>query len=92
MKDFITDKITNFFNSFNNSNLGYSGKKLTILVAMLLCFTFPIVTWCYWANKHNDWSLLTGILTIVAGLITALFGVNLYDKFKNGNSDKPKVD
>lgn len=69
--------------SLDNSNTGASGKKLTALFATVFCFVTPIVSWTYWAYTHNDWNLLTGVLVIVVSFISALFGINVIDKFKN---------
>lgn len=89
----------NLFNSFNNYPIGFSSKKLTIFAITLTCFIIPIVSWNFWAYKNKDWSLLASVLTIVAGLISALFAGNIIDKYKNKTDtdksiadDKPKVD
>ena len=85
MKKFISDKITNLFNSFSNSNIGYSGKKLSAFDLVIFCITIPMLVYTYWAYKKNDWSLLPSLLTIISGLVATLWGVNVWDKNKNGS-------
>ena len=79
-----------FLGSLNNGNDGASGKKMTALFATVFCFCTPILTWTYWAYKHNDWNLLTGILVIVSSLITAMFVTNEVGKKMNSNNDNTK--
>ena len=76
--------------SFNNAPDGASGKKLTALVSTIFCFVTPVLTWTYWAFKHNDFSLLTTVLTIGSSFILLLFGINSYDKLKNKDNNEPK--
>jgi hypothetical protein len=61
-------------NSLNNEPIGASGKKLTALAVTL--------TYVY-SHKFVTPEILTGVLVVDAGLITALFGINVVDKFKN---------
>lgn len=79
----MKDLFKNLVNSFNNFPIGFSSKKLTIFAITITCFIAPIVSWNVYAYLKKDWSLLTSILTIVAGLITALFTGNIIDKYKN---------
>lgn len=68
----------NLFNyikgSLDNSNIGASGKKLTALAITL--------TYVY-SHRYVTSEILTSVLIVDAGLITALFGINVVDKFKN---------
>lgn len=82
------ETITNFLHSFNNFPIGMSGKKITACFVVIFCFCAPIVTWTYWAYKHNDWSLLSGVLAVSASLIAGLFGINVLDKLKNPTETK----
>lgn len=83
----MKDIFKSFISSFNNSPTGMSGKKLSAFGISALCFIVPIIIWTIWAWKHNDWGQLTSVLTIGASLITALWGVNVWDKNKNGDKD-----
>ena len=76
-------KLNDWANGFNNSAIGWSGKKLTIFAVTTTSFCFPIIMWTVWAYKHSDWSLLTGLIVIVSSLITSLFAANIVDKYKN---------
>jgi len=87
MLQFIKERIKDWLNSYNNANIGFSGKKLSAFVIVIFCFCSPVITWTYWAYKHNDWSLLTGVLVVVSSIIATLFGINVYDKLKNGNTN-----
>ncbi len=73
--------------SLDNSETGASGKKITALVTTVFCVVFPTVMWTLWAYKHNDWSLLTGLIVIFTGFITSLFVVNTIDKLKNNKDE-----
>jgi F0F1-type ATP synthase membrane subunit a len=75
--------ISNIVRSLSNDKTGFSGKKLTALVATVFCFVIPIDTWTYWAYKHNDFSLLTALVVSIGTFILALFGINVVDKYKN---------
>ena len=71
------------YGSFSNDNDGFSAKKLT---AFILTATF-----CYSHKFVNEVNLI-GVLTVDAGLITLLFGVNVIDKYKNPETDKNTTD
>ena len=87
----MKELFNNIVGSLNNSPDGASGKKLTALFAMVFCFVTPILTWTYWAYKHNDWNLLTGVLVIVSSLITAMFVTNeVGKKINNATNLEPK--
>jgi hypothetical protein len=75
--------ITDLYGSFSNSNDGFSAKKLT---AFILTLTF-----CYSHRFVNEVNLI-GVLGVDAGLITLLFGVNVYDKLKNKENDTNTID
>jgi len=70
---------TDLYSSFSNDNIGFSAKKLTSFILT--------ATYCY-AHRFVDSNNLIGVLTVDAGLITLLFGVNVIDKkFKDPNND-----
>lgn len=69
-----------FFNfiksSLDNNTDGASGKKLTALV----------VTCAYlYSHRFVNATNLVMVLTVDAGLICGLFGINVVDKLKNGD-------
>jgi hypothetical protein len=64
--------------SFGNEKGGASGKKLTALAVTL--------TYIY-SHRFLTTDVLTGVLVIDAGLITALFGINEVGKFKNKETE-----
>lgn len=70
----------NLFNyiksSLDNNSAGASGKKLTSLV----------ITIAYlYSHRYVDHENLVMVLTVDAGLICGLFGINVVDKMKNNN-------
>lgn len=83
MKEFILDKFNNWWNGFNNSATGMSGKKITACAVVITSICSPMITWTYWAYKHDDWSLFPALLGIVCGFVGALFGLNVWDKKAN---------
>jgi len=66
--------IKNITRSLSNDSTGYSGKKLTALAVTL--------TYVY-SHRFVNAEILTSVLIVDAGLITALFGINVVDKFTN---------
>lgn len=64
--------------SLDNKKEGFSGKKLTALAVTL--------TYVY-SHRFLTPEILTGVLIVDAGLITALFGINVVDKFKNKETE-----
>ena len=77
--------------SFNNSPDGSSGKKITAMFFTIFAFIIPVIVWTYWAFNHNDFSLLTTVLTISSSAILLLFGINEIAK-KNNNEPKDEND
>lgn len=67
-----------FFNfiksSLDNDTVGASAKKLTAL-AVTLAYLY--------AHRFVDATNLVMVLTVDAGLICGLFGINVVDKLKN---------
>jgi Na+(H+)/acetate symporter ActP len=86
MKKFLFNKLTLWVDGFTNSSVGMSGKKLTACAVTLTAICFPVVLWSIWAYKHNDWSLLIGVLTIIVAFVSGLFAINTWDKKANGQS------
>jgi len=80
MKKIVTD----IYGSFSNDSIGFSAKKLTAFILT--------ATYCY-AHRFVDDANLIGVLTVDAGLITLLFGVNVIDKkVKDPNIDTNTTD
>lgn len=77
MKEKILSFVKYLLNSLDNSNSGASGKKLTALVVT--------VAYCY-SHRFIDPNNLVLVLTVDAGLITALFGINTYQKTKTDSN------
>ncbi len=71
--------------SFDNHSSGASSKKLTAF-ALVVCVLLAHISWLKNSHAHNDYSLLTTILTIDFAFISTLFGINIADKKLNGNS------
>ena len=67
--------ITNLINSFKNNIDGFSGKKLT---------AFAVTCAYLYSHRFVDATNLVMALTVDAGLICGLFGINVVDKLKNG--------
>ena len=67
--------IDNILNSFNNApGRGYSGKKMTAFAVT--------VAYCY-SHRFLEAEHLAAVLAVDGALITALFGINTYDKSLN---------
>lgn len=64
--------------SLDNSSDGASGKKITAFIIT--------ITYVY-SHRYVTTDILTGVLVVDAGLISALFGLNVIDKLKNRESD-----
>jgi hypothetical protein len=60
--------------SLDNEKGGFSGKKLTALAVT--------ITYVY-SHRFVTSDILTSVLIVDAGLIAALFGINVVDKFQN---------
>ena len=73
-----------FLASFDNVHNGASGKKLT---------AFAVTAAYVYSHRYVDINNLATILTVDAGFISVLFGINVVDKIKNptneSNTDKP---
>ena len=70
--------LENIIESLKNNTSGFSGKKLTALSVTL--------TYIY-SHRFVATEILTSVLVVDAGLITALFGINVVDKFKNKKNE-----
>ena len=87
MKEKLSQIYNGIIGTFSNDTTGWSSKKIT---------GFAIT--CVYISCHRYVSdkNLEMVLTIDAGLITALFAVNVVDKYKNpmeqhSPQDEPKV-
>jgi hypothetical protein len=81
--------VQKLINSADNSKLGFSGKKATI-IALTYCVLKMHDAWLHYALRQNDFSLFPIILGSDFSTILLLFGINEYGKKTNnpsGNSD-----
>ena len=72
-----------FILSLDNQQKGFSGKKLTAL-CIVVCVIAAHVKWI----AMGDFTQLEMVLTIDYAFIATLFGINTYDKMKNGTTEK----
>jgi hypothetical protein len=68
--------------SADNKPGGASSKKLSAFWTLVVLVTVPVLTWTLWAYKHNDWSLLISVLTILSLSIATYLGINSNEKIK----------
>lgn len=69
------------FHSLDNTKLGFSGKKLTI-VAIVFCVLYLH----YELVRLKDWgNYIIAVLGLDLGFIATLFGINVTDKKVNGD-------
>ena len=68
--------------SADNLPGGASSKKLTGFWLVAVVSTGVVATWCAWAYRNGDWSMMPIVLssTISAGLIA--LGINAWEKNK----------
>lgn len=85
MKDFITW----LKGSADNSPGGGSSKKLSAWWTLVILVTIPVLMWTFWAYKHNDWSMLIPVLSLLLVSITAYLGINSNEKIK-GKANIPE--
>ena len=82
MKDFI-----NWLKgSADNRPGGASSKKLSAFWTLVILVTIPVLAWTVWAYKHDDWGLLTPILSMLLISIVTYLGINSNEKIK-GKAD-----
>lgn len=82
----MKDLYQNIINSFKDDNTGFSSRKLTAFIIIIMVITTHIK----WLTLGNL-SQLEMVLTIDYGFIAALFGMTTYSAIKL-NKDTPKVD
>lgn len=80
--------------SADNSPGGASSKKLSAFWALVIVSSPPVFMWAFWAYKHNDWSMLTSVLTIMLTFAATCLGINAAEKIKGkanmeDNGNKP---
>ena len=71
----IVKEVRKWLLSFDNSKLGYSGKKLTVVACMYCVIK---ITNAY--IDKGDFSDITLVYTAFFSFIAALFGINEYSK------------
>ena len=74
MKDILNKLIS----SLDNTNTGFSGKKLTAF-SIVACVLVAHIKWI----SLDDFKHLEMVLTIDYAFIATLFGINVVDKKKN---------
>lgn len=74
MKDILNKLIS----SLDNTNTGFSGKKLTAFT-IVACVLVAHIKWI----SLDDFEHLEMVLTIDYAFIATLFGINVVDKKKN---------
>jgi hypothetical protein len=77
----------NILNSFNNHEKGYSSRKLTAFVIVLLV----IIAHIKWLAL-GDFTHLEMVLTIDYSFIAALFGMTTYHSIKSAKIKETPVD
>lgn len=78
--------VQKLIHSADNSKLGFSGKKATIIALTYVVLKMHDA-WITYALKQNDFSLMPIILGSDFTTILALFGINEYGKKKVNGSD-----
>ncbi len=78
--------------SADNSPGGASSKKLSAFWALVIMSTPPVMTWCVWAFIHNDWSLLTPVLTVLLAFAAGALSINAVEKIKGKTNTEDKND
>ena len=77
--------------SVDNSPGGASSKKLSAFWALVIVSSPPVFTWMFWAYKHNDFSMLPSILTIMLAFAATCLGINAVEKVKGkADTSEPK--
>lgn len=74
--------------SADNKPGGASSKKLSAAWTLVVLITVPVLTWTYWAYRHNDWSLLISVISILVLSVMTYFGINSNEKLK-GKANTP---
>ena len=87
MENKIKEILGNILKAFNNNAEGYSLKKIMVFISLLIGFLTPIVLWAIDSYKTNKWEQISGVLAVVAGLITSLFVANVYQVTKTNTSN-----
>jgi len=76
------DIIGNILNSLNNTKNGFSARKLSALVVIMLV-VIAHVKWIYKA----DFALLTEVLMLDYGFISVCLGMTTYEAIKSKQND-----
>jgi hypothetical protein len=77
----------NILNSFNTKKGGYSSRKLTAFIIVVMV----VITHIKWLTLGNL-TQLEMVLTIDYSFIAALFGMTTYQSLKNKNKEENKED
>ena len=83
----MNTEINKWLESFNNSDSGYSRKKLTAFLIAWSCYVAPNIVWLKYAAANKDFSLMVGVLTVNAALITSLLGIAALQQNANKKID-----
>jgi hypothetical protein len=74
---------SNILKSFNNADEGYSSRKLTAFIIIVMV----VIAHIKWLS-FGDFTHLEMVLTIDYSFIAALFGMTTYTSIKTQNSNK----
>lgn len=94
MKAIFKFIIDNLLNSLSTNELGWSARKLTAFVIMILVIIAHI-KWIMSCYKTSDFSLLPEILIIDFSTILTLLGLTTWERlkiFKSKNSSNETID
>jgi len=87
----LVKSIEKVFFSFDNSNRGLSGKKMTAL-ALTYCIVKMHEYYMSYAFIRGDFSLFPVVLGADFGCLITLFGINEYGKNKARVVDQPTTE
>ncbi len=69
--------------SADNKPGGASSKKLSAGWTLIALISPPVWIWTVWAYKHDDWSLLIPVLSVLLASVVTYFGINSNEKIKD---------
>lgn len=87
MKSFLNKLIS----SLDNHSKGFSARKLSGLVIVVLIISAHI-GWFRYATKHENWSQLELVLTIDYSALFSLLGLTTWQNVKTKNKEEPPTD
>lgn len=89
MKLFIKNIFNKFDASFTIKNVGWSAKKLTAFVIMVLVIVAH-VCWIKHSYYKADYNLLPEVLVIDYGIVCICLGMTTYEKIKVKKNESEK--